>query len=74
MFYMEKFPEITDSLTNQVAISNFLSQRINLDIGDKFKTSFLMPIQIYLMREILKWLAFMSQGSKTLIISIFLEI
>ena len=35
-----KIPEITDSLTNQVAISNFLSKRINLEIGDKFKTSF----------------------------------
>jgi len=35
-----EIPVITDSLTNQVAISSFLSQRIDLGIGDKFKTSF----------------------------------
>ena len=35
-----KIPLITDSLTNKVAISKYLSNRLNLDIGNKFKTSF----------------------------------
>ena len=35
-----RIPQISDSITNKVAISKYLSNRLDLEIGNKFKTSF----------------------------------
>ncbi len=36
-----KIPSINNKITNEVIISEYLSKRLNLKIGEKFKTSFL---------------------------------
>ena len=69
-----KIPEITDSLTNQVAISDFLSKRINLEIGDKFKTSFFNANSNILSERNFEVVGIYESGSQTLTISIFGDI
>lgn len=55
-----KFPNLNDKLTNDVMISEHLSKRLSINLGDKFKTTFLKMDLPFQMKEILKLLEFLN--------------